>query len=659
MGTNRQRAWVAAAAAALVIVGAVFSPGLAARPDEPRQTVAALIVQEKPTAPPTLAAARWAPAHSLAAIRLIEPDKHASKFREYLTSAGFFESPAYQIMQSNPGLMQAQIGLLGLAASVGMDGWTAIGHVLGQDAVLALYPGDGEGAQPKSLIVAIARDAAARQKFLDGVANVAGLMKGGKPDPDKTTMIGDHAVFTLGDLKYAIIGDALVMGSSIDVIERSIKTHAEGRTSIADSGELDAVEDAAPADAMMWATVDAKTILAAANASGGDTSGLIENPLGGFLFGGWVKSLVDAKSAVGWMSEVTDGLSLTALVERNGAMPASHEGFAVKFPALSVDWDAITLPRQMLSMSIARDWADLFSERESILTLPGASQATAFATTMTTLMGNMDFMEDLLPRINGPVRFMLERQDFSKVGYEPTPKLPAFVLVAPIKGGSEDMLKQRLMSSSQMAMSFINLDAARKQQPGYLMGMAEHRGVTILKGTYPPPGTPGAGAMMKDEGRKDKAGDGDDEEMKPAGENDGMMAGGDGVNVRYNFEPMVAVVKDHYISATSMASMRALIDAVLDGSPQNAGSETPEPDVMRIEGEQTTEILRENREELVVQRMLEQDEDRAQAEKIIDALIAMSGMVDSLNLTSQPTPKGGQATIRLTMKPRAEMGAKK
>lgn len=645
--THRRRcAWLAAAAlsAAAGIAQAAWIPagllgGVA--------TGAPAAIAMVPAREADNQAARWAPSHPLAVVRLIEPDKHAGKFRQYLTESGFYESPAFQLISSNPGLMQAQIGLLGLAATAGMDGWTAMGHVLGQDAVLGVYPGSVPGAKPGFLVVAVARDAQARTKFIDAAATAAGLMKGGKPDPDKSVAVGDRTIITAGDLRYCTDGDALLIASDAALIRSALSVKSGTGESLATSGELDEAEDAAPSDAMAFATMDVKWFVEAAKAEGKPTDGLIENPLGGFLFGGWVKSLVQADSAIAWMRDVTDGLSISALVDRGGPLPESHKGFAATFGDLAVDWSKVELPKEIMSISVSRDWASLFSDRESILTLPGASQAAAFAATMTTLMGNLDFLEDFLPRVNGPVHFFMERQDFTK-GYIPTPIMPSFALVAPLKGGSEEMLKQRLMSGSQMAMSFINFDAAQKQQPGFLMGLAEHRGVSILKGTYPPPGSPAAGGDMM---KKDAANGEEPEKSEPMKADAAMAKGpGEGVNIRYNFEPVVAIAKDHYLVATSLATMNALIDAVLDGK-EVPGTGGPSPDELLIEGAQTTEILRENREELVVQRMLEQDEDRAQAERVIDAILSLTGKVDNVRLVSRATAKGQEATLTLSFKP--------
>lgn len=596
-------------------------------------TVPAVVVEVEQAR--VIDAASWVPSGSFASARLFEPDQRTGSLRSYLNSSGFYESPAYQLLTGNPGLMQAQIGLLGLAAAAGTDAWSAVGNLLGRDAIVALYSGEGEGAPPKVLIVAVARDAASRAKFVDAAATAAGLMRGGKPVPETTTDVAGRSVMTVGALKFCTDGDAMLFASDTDLIRLAFDAKEGNRDSMVISGELDAVEDAAPADAMAIATFNTKLLMQAAAAGGGKTDGLVDNALGGFVLGGWIKSLVGSDSMIGWLQDVKDGVSFTTLVKTDQALPASHGGFLAKFPSLAVDWSKVVLPDGLGSMSISRDWASLFGEREGILTVEGATQGGTFAATMTTLMGNFDFLEDFLPRVNGPVRMFMQRQDFSNAGYEPTPVLPSFAMVAPLKGASEEMLRQRLMSGSQMAVSFINFDAAQKQQQGLLMGLVEHRGVSIFRAHYPAPGQGGMGSSK----------DGGGEKM-----NGGEMANGDGgeVNVRYNFEPVVAVAKDHYIVATSMKTMTALVDAVLDGN-ETAGSAGLATDEIVMDGAATARILKDNRETLIVQRMLDEDEDRATAERNVDGLLALTAMVNTLRIESQPQEKGYRGTVTLLM----------
>ncbi|GMV27764.1 MAG: hypothetical protein AMXMBFR58_37950 [Phycisphaerae bacterium] len=649
VNTRRRAAWLLAAAFSCATT---LTPNLtparasswAPAPSWPQATATTARAAPAPAdsaaipAPDDSAAARWAPAKPLAAIHLIEPDRRAGSLREFLASRKLQDSPVYQLIATNPGLLQAQIGLLGIAAAAGMDGWTAVSHVLGKDAVVGLYTGSGDNAEPELLIVSIARDAAARTKFVNAAATAAGLMKGGEPDPAKTTRVADHTVFTLGQLHYCQDGDAMIFAGSIKLLERALAARSN-QDNLALSGELDSAEDAAPAGAMAVAAFDVKKLVRDSAANAGNPEGLIGNPLGGFLFGAWSRSFAQGNSAVAWIEEIAGGLSMTMRVDR-GELPDSYKGFIPDFGAMAIDWNSFRLPHQIASVSIPRDWASLFSEREQILTLPAAADAANFAATMTTLMGNLDFLEDFLPRVNGPVRFFLERQDYTDAAYAPAPRLPAFALVAPLKGASEDMMKQRLMSGSQMALSFINYDAAQKQKPGFLMGMGEHRGVTILKGTYPAPGTAAAGSMMK----KDGAPPADDDDA--ATDRAAQPAGAE-VDIRYNFEPVVAVAADHYLVATSMTTMRSLIDAVLDGKPAAAASASDE---LQLTGDQGAALLRENREELIVNRMLEQDEDRAQAEKMIDGVLWLAEMVDHATFVSRPTDTGQEATVTFVMR---------
>ncbi|HRJ50711.1 MAG TPA: hypothetical protein PKU91_09265, partial [Phycisphaerales bacterium] len=458
-------------------------------------------------------------------MRLSEPDQRASSLRAFLEQSGFFETPAYELITTNPGLMQARIGLLGLAASVGMDGWTAVGHLLGKEAVAAMYPPRQSGGQPGLLIVALGRDTVSRGKFIDAAATAAGLVKGGRPDPATSTTVDGRTVFTAGELRYCVDGEALLISGDADLVRSALGARWGSIPSMAVSGDLDAAEAAAPPDAFIVGALDARAMVRLAASEGNPEFWRFENPLGGFMFGGWADSLRQASAAMAWITERADGLAMTLRIDRDRDAPAGRTGFGLPALAGSIDLSSLRLPRQVASLSMGRDWASLFSDREEILTVAGASQVAAFAATMTTLMGNFDFTEDFLPRVNGPIRVLLERQDFSEAAYAPSPRLPAFAMVAPLKGASEEMLRQRLMSGSQMALSFINYDAAQKQQPGFLMGLGEHRGVTILKGTYPPPGA-GAGLSMMAPGGSggssspdaDRRPDEDDADPRGAGE---------------------------------------------------------------------------------------------------------------------------------------------
>lgn len=574
-------------------------------------------------------AAAYIPADAIVAFRLVEPDARLGGLRSTLSNLGFFESPAGQFLMRNPGLMQARVGFLGLASASGMDGWTAAKAVLGQDAMLGLYPGRGPNGQNGFVIAAVPRDAQAQKKFLDSVLMTVGISTTGPKDPNRVFEINGSTAYMISPEFFLLTEkDAVIATNSRELLTAASAARAEGK-SITTTARYEQATGAVPTSAAAYVIADAPKLAAAINAKAPDGQlGKIDNPVGGLLFGAWAHDLAHSDKAVAWVEDLAGGLNLVAQVESSEELPASFRGFVPKFQPGEFSWPSITLPRQIAEISIARGWSDLFAERESILALPAASQLANFSGVMTTLMGQVDFLEEVLPRINGPIRFFAARQEFTGEKH-PSPMLPGFALVAPLKGSSDATFSQRLFSGGQMALSFINFDRAQKQKPGFLLGMAEHRGVKILKAEYAPPGT-----------------------AKPAaGETDPAMQPQEAsrlLPIEYNFAPASTVVKDHYIVATSLPMLTSMIDAMLD-----AKSEAKAPvvtDRLAITGDQVSEALRENRDELVAQRMLEQDESRQVAEFTVDAILSAAGFVDSLQVTSTPSESGSRAEMTLRLK---------
>ena len=54
---------------------------------------------------------------------------------------------------------------------------------------------------------------------------------------------------------------------------------------------------------------------------------------------------------------------------------------------------------------------------------------------ITNLMGRVDFVDDVMARVSGPIQLFVRRQVFDGALPTPTPRLPGFALVAPLRIG--------------------------------------------------------------------------------------------------------------------------------------------------------------------------------------------------------------------------------
>lgn len=607
---------------------------------------------------PALSAAAYLPDTLFAVAVLREGDKQTAAFRALLEEQKFEETPLHDLLMAGPELAPARIALMGLAASAGTDAWSAVGALLGRELAIGLAP--GKGKEPAFILVAVAREPALVDRLLQGIYAVAGLSRGaGEPNPQKSEKIGDVTVYSLNkDALHCRLGRAIILTNSRELLNAALDAHARGKNRLLDAPRYGECLKQVPANAAAWGYADMATIREKLT-SGKPLPAQLPNPLGGFLFGGWWHTLRNADSAVFWVVADKGALKISTRTETATPLPETHRGL-VPQNLPPAGWPAARLPRFVAEFSVTRGWADLFSEREALLELPAAGDLVNFTNTMTTLMGGLDFMDEFLPKVNGPVRLVLGRQDFSLSQYDPTPKLPSFALVIPLKLPSDAEFARRLHSASQSAMSILNLDAGQKKEPQFLIDIDRYKGYRVLQAEYPAP----SGEGMRMEAMSQKRGASAEKEAAAKEEepaqgrpvaadkprkNEKRQAG-----IRYNFAPAAALVEDQYVIATSLDLLHHVIDAISDAKKEktSAAKPTKEPpaDFLAIAVPEVVKLLRENREELVTNQMLEKDKTRAAAEKDMDALFAGLDFFNKLEIRSHCTGREARATLTLSLR---------
>lgn len=543
-------------------------------------------------------------------------------FRGLLDAYHFDQTPAYQALASNPGFVQARIGLLGLAAAAQTDAWEAAASLAGDEMVFGLTPGKGPDA--KFIAVTVSMDPAVRARFLDQVRMATGLVSGGKPDPKRSRTIDGVTVYQMdNNLMHGESGNALIASNS----EALFRAALQGRTDHA--GGPEAYRHAAervPVTAAAWVYFDVAAIKASAGNDGIQV--LATNPLGGLIFGGAWRSILDAPSAVAWLTFRQGAAKVELSVASSSPLPDTYGGF-LSAPAEGPGFNPASLPGYIGDLRVTRSWASLFAERESIMALPAAEQLVAFSNGVTTLMGQMDFVDDVLPRFAGPVYLVAARQDLSPRGYRPTPVLPAFAAVMPLKPGSEsDGFAKRLYSASVMAVSAANLIATQQGQPAFIIDPDRYRDCRIVTAEYDDPGRAMNGGKA----------------MRPA-----AAPAGDGsnrVNIRYNFAPAIGIVGDRYIIATSVDLLHTVIDGLL---AEMSGGVPLEGDALTLDGPAVVAALADNREELVAGRMLDKNQSKAEAERDVDGILGLLKYARGLSTTYHQTADGFTGCVELRL----------
>ena len=576
----------------------------------------------------------YLPENAYGVVVLRDGDRRLPDLRELLRESGFADSPLNQRLLENRELTQARVMLNGVAATAGVDAWQAIGALLGRELAVAVSPGANE--KPALLVVSVLRDADLADRLLAIVYSMIGLTADGEARDETSRVVDGVRVFKLGnDGLMCRVDDALVLTNDREVLRAVLALRAEHGPGLGASSDWREASAAVPNDAAVWGFVRLKSLREriAARRAVPDKLG---NPLAGFLFGGWQHGALHAEHAVLWARADAEGLAIDARIFGAIPLPDTHRGFAIA-RTKQIEWDAAELPRYLGELQLGRDWSRLFADREALLTLPAAGQVVNFSTTLTNLFGGMDFINDMLPKLGGPTRLVIARQDFSASEILPVPKLPAFALVTPIQPDAIADMPQRLFSAAQMAMSILNLDMAQKGLPTYMIDMDRYRDVRMLTTIFTDPaGMSGMAAHADTDADGEVA---DTEGPREAG-------------VRYNFAPAVAVVEGQYVIATSKQLLTDIIDAIFANKSvdEDRDDASTALDRLTIDGPSFVEILRANQREFIANRMLEEDQSKAAAERDIQTILELLGYVQRLTLTTQHDADGPRASLELKLR---------
>lgn len=571
------------------------------------------VAQVAPPAPSPVAAADYLPDDVVAAVGIRDADRHAASFRRLLERVSFYESASYRAFFRNAKVFAARVALAGLAATADTDEWGAVGMALGRDLALGVRI----TPRPEVLLVTVPRDPAGAAALLRSVRIVAKskeietVARGGAAGGDP---IAIHAVGR--GLFHAFCDDALLVSNGVESIKAGIRARRTGR-SFARGDAARAVRQAVPSDAALWAWADVATTRDAMQQAGRWPERL-DHPLLAFVAGGWWRHLSSGDRAIAWSVAADQRFALEVRIDGASALPESHRGFLSR--GIPLGWAAEALPRYVADFAITRDWAALFAEREQLLDLAGVGDLSKFLTGVGNFLGDLDVVEDVLPKVNGALRVIVAEQAFPKTfaSGEPSPTLPAFALVAPLDDIGGRFARQ-LEKAAQIALNFVNYQAMQQKEATFLIETERYRDCRVLSTFY------------------------DEIPEQPT--------------IRFNFQPAVAAVGGHYVIATSKALLRSIADSILGGTPR--GDARPMTDTLSIDAAAVRRLLQKNREPLIVNTILAEDATRHQAAKKVDGLIGLLDFFRGVEWSARTESDGTRMSLGVRLGDGSRKAARK
>jgi len=367
-----------------------------------------------------------------------------------------------------------------------------------------------------------------------------------------------------------------------------------------------------------------------------DKSAKSDNPVAELLFGGLVGPLRNAPYVTASLKLREQGVKLTVSSPNDPAwVPEGRAFFFAQTGQGGAD-KPLKPKGTVLSISTYRDLAAWWEAGPDTYNEGVAAKMAQADSGLSTFLGGKSFGTDILGSFAPQIQFVVARQDYKAAGVpQPSIRLPAGALVLRLreKQAAKVDIKKHFRVAFQSIVALGNLDGTSKGRP-LLDMMTERRGkAEILYATYEPPAEgEGAGAEAAD--------------AKPQAT--GKEPGAAGAkaaekDIYYNFSPALVLSSDRVM----LCSTKQIADELADLAAAAGTEKVAQNTLVEISPRPIADLLRENREQLVAQNMLEKGHARDEAEKEIDVFVALVNAVSGGRISLTPTDKSISLEIEI------------
>ncbi|MCL4200850.1 MAG: DUF3352 domain-containing protein [Pirellulaceae bacterium] len=295
----------------------------------------------------------------------------------------------------------------------------------------------------------------------------------------------------------------------------------------------------------------------------------------------WLAMGLDVDGMTFSLRLATDGRPVDASEPAGFARSAEPAGGAL--PNLSVPGQiaAVSLYRDLHQFYAAKD--DLFPQRTSGLIF--------FENMMGIFFTGRDLTNEVLAELTPEVRLVVAAQQYPAEVGTPQPQLPGFALVVRMRRPEKFSLVAE--EAWQKALGLINFTRGQQAEPGLILDRPTHGDVKYTMSYFAPPA---------------------EDARAPS-------------DLRFNFQPVLAMPGDYLILSSTDALAKDLMDALNREADAGAVALAGKHSLVELNGDALTALLQANREALIRQNMVEKGHTREQAEIEIGMLLTI---VDSI-----------------------------
>lgn len=343
----------------------------------------------------------------------------------------------------------------------------------------------------------------------------------------------------------------------------------------------------------LWVAIDLEGVRKIANdpkVFGGQT----DNPGVELIFGGILDVLKNSPIALGNLNiNQHINLDISAPFDADWAHESREYFFGKQLNGAAPK--ALSPKNMIASLTSYRDVGMWWLSKEELYPENVIAQLAQADSQLSTIFSGMDFGEDVLGALEPGVQVVVAENTYDEK-YIPDLKLPAFALVGKIKDAQK--LQRRLKIAFQSVIGFANINLGMNGQPQLEVETEKIGDAKISSASY----------------------------YYEEGTEEGLLL--------FNFGPTMAFKGEHMVLSSKKELAVELAQMVgSDNETDDANTK------LKIDGAMLHKILASNKESLIAQNMLEEGNERDEAESAIGILLTAVELFKDMDLTYVVEPK--------------------
>lgn len=515
---------------------------------------------------------------------LSNAEELAETIYEHPLRARIEAMPAYQQFTQSAQFRQIEQGRTMAEGMIGMPIRQAIETFLAQGASV------GFDAQSESFAAIIrGKDAKTMRELRDKALALVSLAREGTT-VTKVEYRGIEA-HRAEDIRLAVHEDRMLLTNSSDLGKAIIDRMLDGGESLAGHSGYQEAKATQPEGATLWAFADVETIRSS-GAAEAIYEQQIDNPVLEALVGGIQSNLQQTSYATATIVADKQHVSIElSTPHQTDWVPEEREYYFGsdgngRAPAIA------TPDETLFTLSTYRDLSEMWLRAGDLFGPETNDQFAQADAGLTTIFAGRDFGEEILGSLSPEIAFIATRQDFTGRNPIPALKLPSFAIIAELR--DPEKMRRELRRTFQSTVGFFNVVGAMNGLNQLELDIEKlDDGAEVVTASY-------------------VAEDGQEEATDAP--------------LQFNFSPSVGFSGNRFVLASEIGLAKTLTSA--EETEQDSTDNT----WSSLNAETLREVLRDNREQLIANNMLEEGNDRDEAEAAIDLLLDAVGFFEDLSL---------------------------